>query len=83
MRASSTKPALSDDNNQNLMKFNEILSNSLEQVIFEDKQAPIAKNVANTDGTNQVEIDPSGVPSWVDRNFPMTLIIQENPQQES
>ena len=64
------KPALSDDNNQNLLKFNEILSNSLEQVIFEDKQAPIAKNVANTDGTNQVEIDPSGVPSWVDRNFP-------------
>lgn len=64
------KPVLSDDNNQNLIKFNEILSNSLEQVSFEDKQAPIAKNVANTDVTNQVETDPSGVPSWVDRNFP-------------
>ena len=64
------KPALSEDNNQNLMKFNEILSNSIEQISFEDKHAPIAENLANKDVTNQFKTDSTGVPNWVDKNFP-------------
>mgnify|MGYP001205533030 CR=1 FL=1 len=73
------KPILSEDNNQNLKKFNEILSNSIEKVSFADKQAPDMKSIAKSNFTNQIETEPSGIPSWVDKNFPYDPNNPRNP----
>lgn len=64
------KPILSEDNNQNLKKFNEILSSSIEKVSFADKQPPNVKSIAQSNLTSQIETEPSGIPSWVDKNYP-------------
>ena len=37
---------------------------------MENKQAPIAKNLTETDVTSQFKTDSSRVPRWVDGNFP-------------
>ena len=64
------KPILSEDNNQNLKRFNEILSSSIEKVSFADKQPPNVKSIAQSNLTSQIETEPSGIPSWVDKNYP-------------
>lgn len=73
------KPILSENNNQNLKKFNEILSNSIEKVSFSDKQAPDVKSIAKSNFTNQIATEPSGIPSWVDKNFPYDPNNPRNP----